>query len=170
VLGIVSGYGRIPVFVLLLLQNLALSFVMLVAFRFTIFYLYRLLSSYNAGRYKKRGVILGIENQSVALANSLAVKEYQGYKIVGFLTKDKNLVKQRILNLPVYSYEKGLSRVITENRIKALILTEKDQITAEIKEVVRECTSLDVAVLSPQPLRAWNGQPLTKMSANAQLK
>lgn len=170
VVGLIGGYGQSGIFISLIVKNTTLNFIILISFRFFVVHTYRFLTTHIAGKYRQRSLVYGVNNQSIALASLFLTSGYKGYKIVGFLTRDKNMFHQRIFDLPVYYIEKSVDQIIRDNRISALFLAKKQLIEISDKKIFQRCIDLHIKILSPDQSQMLRDLAPQQYHLNPQIK
>lgn len=82
------------------------SFVMLFLFRLFVKEFFHVVREFRRSTLRKRILVLGIDEQAVAVARAVLDNPHLPYHIVGFLTKRHDYKRAYLLGKPIYSVEK----------------------------------------------------------------
>ncbi len=148
-----NGYSM-PIITNLVIRNFTFSVFFLLAFRNITVLIYSILTRY-AGEVCQRGLVFGTGPESIATAHSIFIDKNKDYKLVGFLTTDKERSKNRILDLPVYYLNNNLDQIVAGYKINTLIFSERKRLHEEQENLLNKCINLNLKVMlahSPQSL------------------
>lgn len=147
-LGKMSGLVM-PNLVSMLMKNFTFSLILLIAFRYVIVRIYAILTHYT-GDICQRGVVFGTSAESVAIARAIFTDQNKDYKLVGFLTTDKEMKGKRILDLPVYHLNDNLNHIKAVYNIDTVIFTDRERLYDDKEGLLQECLDLDLKVMLAQ--------------------
>ncbi len=91
---------------LLLVVYFTISFMILFVFRFLVKEFFHVVREFRRSTLKKRILVLGIEEQSIAIARAILDNPHLPYQVVGFLTQRLDSKRAKILGKPIYFKEK----------------------------------------------------------------
>ncbi|TXF77548.1 polysaccharide biosynthesis protein [Chryseobacterium sp.] len=100
----ITGYNvfRIPILVI----YFTVSFMILFLFRFSVKEFFYLLREFRKSGLKKRILVLGIDEQAIAIARAILDTPNLPYQIVGFLTQRNDSRSAKLLGKPIFSKDK----------------------------------------------------------------
>ena len=138
-----------------------ISLTLLLAFRITVKESYRFLrAAASSGKLKKRVIVLGIDDKTIALSHAILAESASIYRPVAFLTTKERRRKFKIMNLPVcYTDEDFESNLETlKNRYDASgILLVSDLLTVEERTLIADaCFSLELEIYNLSLPTQWN--------------
>jgi len=126
-----------------------LSFSLLLLFRIFIKSFYGFIKSNEApSGYKKKLVVYGIDDQSIAIAEVLKSDATQPFELVGFVSKNKNSKNIRIFNKPVFSLQTLLCGVVENKRIHGVLLVEGTLSIKHKNKLVNECLKANLQIFN----------------------
>jgi len=82
------------------------SFILLFLFRLFVKEFFHLIREFRRSTLRKRILVLGIDEQAIAIARAILVNPHLPYHIVGFLTQRHDIRRAHLLGKPIYSVEK----------------------------------------------------------------
>ncbi len=99
-----SGKKLMPT--LLLVVFFTISFMLMFVFRFLVKEFFHVLREFRRSTLKKRILVLGIDEQAVAIARVISDDSHLPYQVVGFLTHQNSHKNAKILGKPIYDKKK----------------------------------------------------------------
>lgn len=118
-----SGKKLMPT--LLLVVFFTISFMLMFVFRFLVKEFFQVLREFRRSTLKKRILVLGIDEQAVAIARVISDDPHLPYQVVGFLTSQTNHKNAKILGKPIYN-KKKLENYTKEALLIDGVLINKD--------------------------------------------
>jgi len=178
-----------PVSFTALVLNFTLSLLLLILTRYLIVQIYGRLIM-NKGEKNERAVVFGVSDSSVALARSILMGNNRRLKLVGFISTDVNFKQTRIMDLPVYLFDKnrtirsdiedaridakvgaGLRSIIIAFGINTIIFDNNNYLEELSEDFLRICTLMNVKVLLGQsPLDVTDGNVPKNIMRNIQIE
>lgn len=96
--------------------------------------------------FKKRLVVYGIDDQSIAIAKVLKSDLSNPFELVGFVSKNKNSKNIRIFNKPVFSYNTLLSGFFINKQIHGVLLVDGTISIKHKNKLVNECLKSNLQI------------------------
>jgi FlaA1/EpsC-like NDP-sugar epimerase len=110
-------------------------------------------------RDTKKVLIYGADELGFIIKRVILSDPENGFNVVGFIDKNKNLQGKRINGIPVLSPEKLTINFLAKNKIETLILAIKDIAIEEKTRIIRSAVDLGLEVLETPDVDKWlNGQ------------
>lgn len=123
-----SGQKLLPS--LLLIVFFTISFMFLFIFRFLVKEFFHILREFRRSTLKKRILVLGIDEQAVAIARAILDNPSLPYHVVGFLTQRTDSKRAKILGKPIFYREKLVANSKDALAIDGIIIN-KDLMSRE---------------------------------------
>ncbi|WP_304343447.1 nucleoside-diphosphate sugar epimerase/dehydratase [Chryseobacterium koreense] len=127
---LVTGKRMIYMSVPFLAIFFAVSFMLLFLFRLFVKEFFQIVREFRRSTLRKRILVLGIDEQSVAVARAVLENPSLPYHVVGFLTQRHDSKRASLLGKPIYSKEK-IERNTKEDLIIDGVLLVKEMMTKE---------------------------------------
>lgn len=138
------------------------SLTLLVAFRITIKEIYRYLRTAALGNPRKRVVVLGIDDQTIALTQALMADAASLYKPVAFLSSKEKRSNFKLIDLPVLysegSLEDHLEDMNKKFNIDGVLLVSDLFTVPEKGEIAESCFSHGMKVFNMALPEQWTRQ------------
>ncbi|MCQ4035383.1 polysaccharide biosynthesis protein [Kaistella montana] len=125
-----TGQWLIMLWLPYLLVFFAASFILLFMFRLFVKEFFYLARMFRRSTLRKRILVLGIDEQAVAVASTIIENPTLPYHIVGFLTQRQDYKRANLLGKPIYSVEKIESSTKAELLLDGVLLV-KEMMTKE---------------------------------------
>lgn len=90
--------------------------------------------------------ILGVSQNAISIAIAIENEIPKRFKVVGFLEKEEQNTKKRILGLPILHLNKKMHVITRANRAKGIIVLENDLKNDSYREHIEECVEFNVKV------------------------
>ncbi len=144
-LGLLSEY---PLSMLssVLINNFCISALFLFIFRYLIMRTYVVLIRYT-GDFCQRGVVFGTGPESIATARAISVNKDKDYKLIGFISTEKERIGKRIMDLPVYHVNNNLNDIVAGYRIDMIIFPDKKQLHDNQDNLLNKCLKAELKVM-----------------------
>lgn len=133
-----------------------LSYCLLLSFRVFVKVVFEKYINFTELINKEAVLIYGADDRAVSIANSLISKENQKYKVVGFINPKSKSSTNRILNIPVFQLTRRASVMARSMKAKAIILADTSLSNEEKINIIDDCLSYNIKVLSLPPLADIN--------------
>ena len=127
-----TGYKMMPS--LLLVVFFTISFMLMFVFRFLVKEVFHILREFRRSTLKKRILVLGIDEQAIAIAQAIIENSSLPYQVVGFLTQRKDSKRAKILGKRIYDKEKIMANTKESLAIDGIIIN-KDVMSRSEMEV-----------------------------------
>lgn len=144
-----------------------ISLTLLLGFRIFVKESYRFLRAAASGHSKKRVIVLGIDDKTIALSHAIMTDSSSAYKPVAFLTTKEKRRRFKIMNLPVCFTDDHLEdnlREIADRYDAAGVLLAGDLISVKERSWIAEaCFSLELKVYNlslPKQWSDYSGEPI----------
>ena len=145
-----------------------ISLTSLLGFRIFVKEAYRFLRAAASGNLKKRVIVLGIDDKTIALSHAILTDTVSGYRPVAFVTTKEKRTRFKLMNLPVCYTDQDLEKNLREIKDKytaAGVLLIGDLLSvAERSWIAEACFSLELEVYNLSLPEQWNdfsNKPLT---------
>lgn len=115
---------------LILIIFFTISFMLMFIFRFLVKEFFHFAREFRRSTLKKRILVLGVDEQSVAIARVIIDNPFIPYHVVGFLTQRTDSKRARLLGKPIYSKE-SMERLDIESISLDGIIINKDMMSRE---------------------------------------
>lgn len=151
-----------------LLLYIFFSLTFLIAFRITVKEMYRFLRAAASGKLKKRVLVLGIDDQTIALTQALMADSASAYRPVAFLSATEKrghfkLVDLPVLNLKQATMQETLATLASRLDIEGVLLVSDLFTAAEKNTIAESCFGLGLKVFNlslPEQWQKENEAPL----------
>lgn len=123
------------------------SFILLFLFRLFVKEFFHILREFRRSTLRKRILILGIDEQSIAIARAVLDNPNLPYHIVGFLTQRHDYKRANLLGKPIYSKEKIENYTKDDLLIDGVLLVKEMMTKEEMNSWVNLFLAKDLLVL-----------------------
>ncbi|AWM13045.1 polysaccharide biosynthesis protein [Flavobacterium sediminis] len=135
-----------------------ISFILLLAFRISIKFLFeKYLIPINAGQLT-RVAIYGSGANSISLANAINVEQPKRFILVGFIDTKKSRLNKEVLGVPIVYKKKGIASILRFLNADAIIISDKNISNEEKLEIVEECLEYNYKILTAPTIVDWKDQ------------
>lgn len=160
------GYDRVAGVKIYLVAELLLytffSLLLLILLRVMVKEAYHFLLHSASGKLKKQVILFGIDDKSIALAQSIIADSGSPYRPVAFLSRMKSSRKHKIMGLPLLSYGNDLSKGLEEFKEKFNLdglLIVADLLDTKLKdEIVEGAFDQGLEIYNVALPELWQGQ------------
>lgn len=137
------------------------SFTLMLFFRIAVKETYQYLQRMNSGNFKKRVLIVGMDNQTISLGRALTTESDMSFKLVGFLTENQLSKRLSILGKPVFSLPINkdslpFTDLITKTKLDGVLMVRDSLSIAETNQIVEACLANDIEVFNVPLVENWN--------------
>lgn len=138
------------------------SLILLVAFRIAVKETYHFLLHTASGKLKKQILILGSDDKSIAVAQSILIDTSSPYRPVAFLSTGKSARKHKIMGLPLLNctgvLEEFLSKYKDKLNIDGLLIVANSLDTERKNEIVESAFEQGLEIYNVALPELWQGQ------------
>jgi FlaA1/EpsC-like NDP-sugar epimerase len=132
------------------------------SFSFVYLFLYRIFVKFIFDHFlsiqsqiKTRAIVLGVDANSIAIANALMMESPARFKILGFIDPYQNNTSKRILNVPIYSMPKRISVLMRNMQAEALVLADNSLSKQQKNQIVDDCLEYNFKVFVSPMVTNW---------------
>ena len=133
-----------------------LSFSLMLLFRIVVKESYLLLKKAASGNDKKRVAIVGVNDDTISLGNSLMTDSNLPFELVGFLTENMNSKRYEILGKPVIPVKENFGESLLALDIEGVIIISESVSGQEKNKIVEECLAHQIEVFHVPNMEKWN--------------
>lgn len=153
-----------------LLVYFSVSFTFLFMFRLLVKEFFNLAKEFRRSSSKKRILILGIDEQAVAIASVILDNSHLPYQVVGFITERQDSRKVRLLGKPIYSKEKVESNDKEALGYEGVLIIKEMMSRQEMNDWVSLFLSKDVKVFKAPTVQKLRESDLSSSIKNLQIE
>jgi FlaA1/EpsC-like NDP-sugar epimerase len=147
------------------------TFFSLIIFRYVIVRIYQSITASFQDNSHSASLMIGIDADSVAIAQMLNNNRQSTYRVVGFISKDENSCNQRILDLPIiYAREGSLQSIIHSYSITSLIFSSQNDFLLEKDGLVQSGIELNLKILLARSPKIWSEAEMNGHKNNHQIR
>lgn len=137
------------------------SFTLMLFFRIAVKETYQYLQRMSSGNFKKRVLIVGMDNQTISLGRALTTESDLSFKLVGFLTENQSNEKLSILGKPVFSVPINkdslpFTDLIAKTKLDGVLMVRDSLSIAETNQIVEACLANEIEVFNVPLVENWN--------------
>lgn len=154
----------------LLVVYFAVSFTFLFVFRLLVKEIFQVAREYRRSSLKKRILVLGIEDQSVAIARVILDNPHLPYHLVGFLTARQDSKRVRLLGKPIYEKEKLENFSKDDLDIEGVLIIKEMMTRQEMNDWVSLFLSKDLQVFKSPSVQKLRDNDLGSNIKNLQIE
>ena len=136
------------------------SFSTLFMFRLFVKEMFRWIKEYKDNSLKKRILILGISDYSVAIANSIIESHNLQYKLKGFLTKRNDTRNAKIYGLDIMTQEKFIKTPKEELEIDGILILKENLSANELTEWVNLFLEKEMEIFQAPLVEEFNPEKI----------
>lgn len=167
---LVTGKRMIYMSVPFLAIFFTISFMFLFLFRLVVKEFFHIAREFRRSTLRKRILVLGIDEQSVAIARAVLDNPNLPYHVVGFLTQRHDSRRANLLGKPIYSKEK-IEKYSKEDLIIDGVLLVKEMMTKEeMNSWVNLFLEKDLQVLKAPSVQKLRDSDLERNIRNLQIE
>jgi FlaA1/EpsC-like NDP-sugar epimerase len=139
-----------------LIVNMTISFVALLSFRL---FVKRLYSSFSRNKQKSYNVlIVGVNDDSIALAEALTTSKNQNFNLVGFVSLKKQHQRIKILGKPILKYGTKFYDRIAPMKVTGMIIAGSQLSIIQKNELVDTALANNLKIFSVPEITQWTDQ------------
>ena len=154
----------------LLLLYFVISFTALLVFRLAVKQAFYFVKHVKASTQKKRIMILGISDHSVAMAGAILDNENLPYELVGFLTKRNDSKYAKILGLKILTQDKFINKTKEQLGLEGVLLLKERLTKEELDEWVNILLDKDLEILQAPVVEKFSNKKIEASIRNLQIE
>jgi len=125
----------------------------------------------NNGKKRRRVLIIGVNDDSIAVAEALSVGDHKGFVLVGFVSLKKRYKKIKILGVPIFKYDNHFFDTIRASKVDGLVLVGKQLNAVEKNEIVDKALEQNLRIYNAPSITEWeNGADVTSNIKEVQIE
>ncbi len=137
------------------------SFSIMLFFRLAVKETYQYLQRLNSSNFKKRVLIVGMDNQTISLGRALTTESNTSFKLVGFLTENQSNKSLSVLGKPVFSVpinenSRQFTELIAKTKLDGVLMVRDSLSITETNQIVEACLANDIEVFNVPLVENWN--------------
>ena len=154
----------------LLLLYFVISFTALLVFRLAVKQAFYFVKHVKASTQKKRIMILGISDHSVAMAGAILDNDNLPYELVGFLTKRNDSKYAKILGLKILTQDKFINKTKEQLGLEGVLLLKERLTKEELDEWVNILLDKDLEILQAPVVEKFSNKKIEASIRNLQIE
>lgn len=154
----------------LLLLYFVISFTALLVFRLAVKQAFYFIKHVKASTQKKRIMILGISDHSVAMAGAILDNDNLPYELTGFLTKRNDSKYAKILGLKILTQDKFLNKTKEQLGLEGVLLLKERLTKEELEEWVNILLDKDLEILQAPMVEEFSNKKIEANIRNLQIE
>lgn len=163
-----TGIKLLPSVLLIVLFTI--SFMLMFVFRFLVKEFFHVMREFRRSTLRKRILVLGIDEQAVAIARAILDNPNLPYQVVGFLTQRSDSKRAKILGKPILSKEKLISKNRQAMGIDGVIILKDGMSREEMNLWVNIFLEKDLQILKAPSVQKLRSSDLTTKIKNLQIE
>lgn len=138
-----------------LIINMALTFTGMLSLRVIVKSLYSLFATVSINDFK-RVLIVGIDDDTIAIADAINASTNKKFVLAGFISLKKSYGKLKILETPVYRFKKDLFQKIAHLKIDGVLMVG-DKLSVSTKNLMVDlCLENHLKIYSVPVIAEWD--------------
>ncbi len=154
----------------LLLLYFVISFTALLVFRLAVKQAFYFIKHVKASTQKKRIMILGISDHSVAMAGAILDNDNLPYELTGFLTKRNDSKYAKILGLKILTQDKFVNKSKEQLGLEGVLLLKERLTKEELDEWVNILLDKDLEILQAPVVEKFSNKKIEASIRNLQIE
>jgi len=154
----------------LLLLYFVISFTALLVFRLAVKQAFYFVKHVKASTQKKRIMVLGISDHSVAIAGAILDNDNLPYELTGFLTKRNDSKYAKILGLKILTQDKFLNKTKEQLGLEGVLLLKERLTKDELDEWVNILLDKDLEILQAPVVEKFSNKKIEASIRNLQIE
>lgn len=154
----------------LLLLYFVISFTALLVFRLAVKQSFYFVKHVKASTQKKRIMVLGISDHSVAIAGAILDNDNLPYELVGFLTKRNDSKYAKILGLKILTQDKFVNKSKEQLGLEGVLLLKERLTKEELDEWVNILLDKDLEILQVPMVEEFSNKKIEANIRNLQIE
>ncbi len=108
------------------------------------------------GKKKHRVLILGVNDDSIAVGEALATTEQQNFVLAGFVSLKKKYKKINILGVPIFRFDDHFFEAITPYKVNGIIMVGNQLSVKEKNEIVDRALEHKLRIYHAPTITQWD--------------
>ena len=154
----------------LLLLYFVISFTALLVFRLAVKQSFYFVKHVKASTQKKRIMVLGISDHSVAMAGAILDNDNLPYELTGFLTKRNDSKYAKILGLKILTQDKFVNKSKEQLGLEGVLLLKERLTKEELDEWVNILLDKDLEILQAPMVEEFSNKKIEANIRNLQIE
>ena len=154
----------------LLLLYFVISFTALLVFRLAVKQAFYFVKHVKASTQKKRIMVLGISDHSVAIAGAILDNDNLPYELTGFLTKRNDSKYAKILGLKILTQDKFLNKTKEQLGLEGVLLLKERLTKDELDEWVNILLDKDLEIFQAPMVEEFSNKKIEANIRNLQIE
>ncbi len=154
----------------ILILYFAVSFMILFLFRLFVKEFFHLLREFRRSSLKKRILVLGIDEQSIAVARAILDNPNLPYQVKGFLTQRTDSKRARLLGKPILSRDKLENNSKEELSVDGVLIIKEKMSKDEMNNWVSLFLEKDIQVFKSPSVQKLRDNDLSASIKNLQIE
>jgi FlaA1/EpsC-like NDP-sugar epimerase len=154
----------------LLMLYFVISFTALLVFRLAVKQSFYFVKHVKASTQKKRIMVLGISDHSVAIAGAILDNDNLPYELIGFLTKRNDSKYAKILGLKILTQDKFLNKTKEQLGLEGVLLLKERLTKEELDEWVNILLDKDLEILQAPVVEKFSNKKIEANIRNLQIE
>ena len=154
----------------LLLLYFVISFTALLVFRLAVKQSFYFVKHVKASTQKKRIMVLGISDHSVAIAGAILDNDNLPYELVGFLTKRNDSKYAKIFGLKILTQDKFVNKSKEQLGLEGVLLLKERLTKDELDEWVNILLDKDLEILQAPVVEKFSNKKIEASIRNLQIE
>ena len=154
----------------LLLLYFVISFTALLVFRLAVKQSFYFVKHVKASTQKKRIMVLGISDHSVAIAGAILDNDNLPYELTGFLTKRNDSKYAKILGLKILTQDKFVNKSKEQLGLEGVLLLKERLTKEELDEWVNILLDKDLEILQAPVVEKFSNKKIEASIRNLQIE
>ena len=153
-----------------LILYFALSFMLLFLFRLFVKEFFHLVREFRRSTLKKRIFVLGIDEQSIAIARAVLDNPNLPYQVIGFITKRNDSKRARLLGKPILTREKIENNSKEDLAVDGVLIIKEMMSKEEMNSWVNLFLEKDMQVLKAPSVQKLRNSDIGSSIKNLQIE
>jgi FlaA1/EpsC-like NDP-sugar epimerase len=153
-------YGDKIFLIPFLMINMVITFSCMLMLRLVVKSVYSYMVS--MGKKKHRVLILGVNDDSIAVGEALSSTEHQNFVLAGFVSLKKEYKKIHILGVPIFKFDDHFFEAITPYKVKGIIMVGNQLSVKEKNEIVDRALDYKLRVYHAPTITQWDNDAAAK--------
>lgn len=137
-----------------LIINVTTTFVVLLSFRIVVKKLYAFFSGSRGKKYNV--LIVGVSDESIALADALSISKSQEFNLAGFVSFKKNHSHIKIMGKPILKYGTNFYERANAMKVNGLIISGSQLSIKQKNDLVDRALSYDLKIFNVPDITQWS--------------
>ncbi|MGJ8684776.1 MAG: polysaccharide biosynthesis protein [Nonlabens sp.] len=133
----------------------AITFGLMLLFRVSVKSVYYLFINLNT-KEKKRVLLLGVNDDTISVAEAMTISRNQDFILAGFISFTKAHSKIKILGKPIFKYSSNVYGTLKPYDIDGVVIVGNTISQKQKNNVVDECLNHGIQIFNAPVIKEWN--------------